>query len=209
MEIVIKKGKNPCGKFSLIIILLLFNCSTSKTVEKHTNKNEVFIHSLNMSLVEFEKILQDALSLNQLDFLYSDKEKSDGLTIVVNEFIKPYHKYMNLVKFDKKVKFATHNKIFSEENEKFMDIAEGSIIENNDTLNMIIGLRYKFTAINAKFVKENGKWKMINKNSKPPFSYLPNYNFKKDKEQCLAEQIIALKSRKPTTEKCKKYRFDF
>lgn len=184
----------------LMVIFLNFGCKPTSLII--VNDGE-----LKITIQEFETILQNILDLNSLDYLFTEDDKSEGLTIVINDFIQPYYKSINLIKFDKKVQFLTHHQVYENENEKFFDILEGSIIKKNDTLNIMLGLRYKYTAIDAQFIKRDNKWAIIDKSVNVNSSYLPTYHFAMDKEQCLAEQIKELKLNKNSPYKCSKYRF--
>ncbi len=161
---------------------------------------------IKLSEQEFEEILQESFNLNYLDDLFTESEKSDGIVIVINEFIKPHYQKLNLFKFGKKIKFKTHEEIYQSRNEKFFDVLDFSIILNNDTLNIVIGLRYKYTALSAQFKKVDDKWVILNKNNNSISKNKPIYNFKIDKEQCLAEQIKEL-NHYPNFNKCLKYKF--
>ena len=97
------------------------------------------------------------------------------------------------------------------ENEKFIDILDGSIFIHKEELTISIGMHYNFQAFTANFTKQNNKWVIAEHLQQHKVGkQLPIVNYKMNKEQCLAERIKELKGYEKSyfhLDKC--YQFDY
>ncbi|MDH7444940.1 hypothetical protein [Aquimarina sp. 2201CG14-23] len=182
------------NKTLLLLLTIVFGCN-SQTIEI-AGKEEIRLEQK-----EFEEILQAAIDINHIDYFFDEKEKNDGLTIVINEFIEPYYKNLSLRKFDKKVYFKNHKAIFIDKDKKFVDILKP--FKKNDTIHITYGIRSRRFAVIVKFIRSGKNWVSITPNISSKSKAI--YHFKMDKEQCLAEQINDTKYGK--SNKCVKYDF--
>ena len=174
-----------------IFLLILFTTSC-KSQEVVSEISPIKKHAFeNLSSDELENVLQQTLNTNHLDSYFDEVEKRKGITVVINKFIEPYYKRLNLQKFNRGVNFQTHNEIYDNLNEKFVDIMNGSATEDSMTIN--VGLRSKFNAMFVEFVKINGKWQKITKDFKKEAKNLSTTNFSNSKENCLAHTILKKK----------------
>jgi hypothetical protein len=135
--------------------------------------------------VGIQPILQQALSLNHIDFFISNKEKKEGLTIVINDFIEPYYKNLELEKFEEPVKFKTYKEIYQDLNLNFIAFKE--VFKIKDTLVLVYNLPSQYFSVRAKFLNKNNIWNLQTKNYvKKPKTI---YQIRPNKDWCLAKAI--------------------
>src|SRR5690606_24525298 len=115
---------------------------------------------------------------------------------------------LKLKKFDQNVKFETHQHIYNELNEKFIDISLGYI--ENDSMIINFSIRSRFNAMFVKYMRQNGKWIKTTTDWRKDVVNKGEVKFNNDKENCLAHAILKKKYPKKyyylTT--CKEYSFE-
>lgn len=192
------------NKFLFLIILWSFTITSQNILnDKDTG--------LTLSVSEFNIAIQDMFDSGRLDHLYTQEEKNKGVTIIINDFIKPFYKELSLEMFDQSVGFKSHLEILENKNEKFIDILEGSTFIHNNELTIFIGMHYNFRAFQANFKNNNGQWVITEHLQKHKVgTQLPIVNYKMNKEQCLAERIKELKNYNSSyfdLDKCNRFGF--
>lgn len=187
------------------LIIFCMSCKSQNTLNESNSKKSIIE---GLSFGEMQEILQQGIETNHLDNYFSEEEKKEGVTIVVNDFIKPIIDQLKLMKFDQNVKFETHQQIYNGLNEKFIDISLGYI--ENDNMMINFSIRGRFNAMFIKYIRQNGKWIKTTTDWNKNAINRGEVNFIDDKENCLAHGIL----KKKYPEKyyylatCKEYNFD-
>lgn len=196
---------NFLKKFSFFALVIFCLSCKSQEILYETNSNKSIIEGL--SIEEIKDVFQQGIETNHLDNYFSEEEKKEGITIVVNNFIKPIVNHLKLKKFNQNVKFETHQQIYNKLNEKFIDISLGYIKDDNMMINFSI--RGKFNAMFVKYSKQNGKWIKTTADWKNGVVNKGEVKFNNDKENCLAHAILQKKypEKYYYLSKCKDYNF--
>lgn len=187
------------------LILFCISCKSQNTLNESDPKRSIIE---GLSFEEIQGILQQGIETNHLDNYFSEEEKKQGVTIVVNDFIKPIIGQLKLKKFDQNVKFETHQQIYNELNEKFIDISLGYI--ENDNMMINFSIRGRFNAMFVKYMRQNGKWMKTTTDWRKDVVNKGEVKFNNDKENCLAHAILKKKYPKKYyyLAICKEYSFE-
>lgn len=188
----------------ILLFLTILSCKSKNIIDNDINLKKTFNE---LSIEEIQNILQKGIETNHLDSYFTEDEKKEGVIVVINDFINPYASKINLLKFNEKVHFKTHEQIYNDLNEKFIDITLG--YEEKNRLMINFGIRGKFNAMFVKYDLENGAWVKTTKNFNEGSENLSTVNFRNDKENCLAHAILKKKYPKKYyyLNKCNQYNF--
>lgn len=173
---------------SIIICCFVLGCKGTK---QSINKNNDAKGIKSLSLIETQKILQEALSTNHINALFTEEEKSKGVSILITDVIEPFYKYIQLEKFGKKVKFQTQQEVYDELNEKFLNIVLGYI--EGDKLKLYYIMSSRSYAMEVDFIKRDNKWIKATKDFSTEIKPRAIYNYKDIEVKCLAYSILLKK----------------
>ncbi|WP_459212881.1 hypothetical protein [Aquimarina rhabdastrellae] len=160
----------------LLFFILTININAQ---EKEIKKENLPVDILNVFFTE-------ALSLNHIGYFLNEEEKQNGMSIVINESIKPYYKKLSLKMFNKEIKFKNHKELYKANDPFFLEFIE--LNQKEDIIHLIYAFRKEKYIVDAKFKKKEDQWILETKNllHKPKAIY----NIRRTKEHCLLYAIL-------------------